>query len=114
MRILAALILSAVSMFSIDLNRYASSTIVNVNNTNNAPVLCPLEGARMVQVYIRASSTAQAYNVTLNDGSIVEVPSGGYFTLQITDGINASQQVFRVQTSTSSAVLQVLAFRNTR
>ncbi len=111
---LVTLLLLAGSLFGLDVTKYMSATIVTVNNSTTTQIRCPLEGAQMIQVYIRPTSTAQAYTITLNDGSTVEVASGGYFTMQVPDKLTVNQSLFLVKTASGSAALQVLAIRNVR
>lgn len=93
---------------------YVRSATVAVNNSSPTNVTCPLANAAVIQVYIKPSSTAQVYTITFPNAETIEVPSGQIFTMRIVDRLAASQVVFAVQTATSSANLQVIAFRETK
>jgi len=97
-----------------DLRQLVSARAVAVSNSTNTPIYSPLEGATTVQVYIRPSSTAQIFTVTLPDGTTAEVPSGNSFTFRFGTTLKATDQLGTVQTATGAAVLQVIGFKETR
>lgn len=108
---LLILLLAFLAQGALDLTRYVSARSVSITNTVATPIYCPLEGATVVQVYIKGSSTAQIYTLTLADTTTVEVPSGNTFTLRVSQGMNATNVIFSAQTATSAAVLQVVGFK---
>ena len=91
-----------------------NASTVNVTNGSYTAVTTPLDGATTIQVYIRPSSTAQAFTVKLPNDTTIEVPSGNSFTVSFKapTGIGTSDTLFSVQTGTGSAVLQVVAWRD--
>ncbi len=113
-KLITLLTLLATSAVALDTTKYASAATVAVTNSAYTNVTCPLSRAHIIQVYIKPSSTAQAFTVRLVDTTTVEVPSGGYFTMRIVDQLDLAQVVFAVQTASSSANLQVVAFRESK
>lgn len=112
--LITSFVLLVTSAAALDTTKYASAATVAVTNSSFTNVTCPLAKAHIIQVYIKPSSTAQAFTVRLVDTTTIEVPSGGYFTLRIVDQLDLAQVVFAVQTSTGAANLQVVAFRESK
>lgn len=108
------LALLALSALAADLRTLVSARAISITNTGATPIFSPLEGATAVQVYIRPSSSAQVFTLTLVDGTTVEVPSGNTFTLRVGASLRLSDRLFNAQTATSTAVLQVVGFREVR
>jgi hypothetical protein len=111
---LLSLILAASLTFGLDMTRYTSASSVAVNNSTMTQVRCPLEGATMIQVMIKPSSTAQILTIQNADTSTFEVASGASFNLRVSQGMAYNQVIFSAQTATSSAVLQVVAFKEAK
>lgn len=93
---------------------YVRSSTVAVTNGSATNITCPLANAAVVQVYIKPSSSAQVYTIILPNAETIEVPSGQIFTMRIVDKLSSGQVIFAVQTATSSANLQVIAFRESK
>lgn len=91
-----------------DLTKVVSARTISVTNGSQTDILCPLPGARMVQVFIPPSGTDQVYTITLEDTTTVEIPSGGIFTLRSKQKMKASDRVFQIQTATGTTDLQVI------
>ncbi|SRR5260370_15939548 len=94
-----------------DLTRLISGQSVSINQTTAVNIIASLQGATTVQCYIKGSSTAQIFTLTLTDGSTIEVPSGATFTFRSAVPLNATDIVYTAKTATSSAVLQVVSIR---
>ncbi len=91
--------------------RTVSAQVVNVVNTSALAVYNNLDDATTWQCYIRSSSTPQVFTLTLPDSTTIEVPSGQTFTLRSKKKIPVGAEVFRAQSATSAAVLQVIFFQ---
>lgn len=104
----------SLAAWATDLTRLYSARAITVTNTGLTSVYCPLHGATVVQVYIRPSSSAQIFTLTLPDGTSVEVPSGNTFTVRVAAGLLITDKLFDVQTATGTAVLQVVGFKELR
>ena len=102
------LLLLVLPLAAADLTKVVSARTISVTNGSQTGILCPLDGARMVQVFIPPSGTEQVYTVTLEDTTTVEIPSGGIFTLRSKQKIKASDRVFQIQTATGTTDIQVI------
>lgn len=111
---LLALSLLCFSALGVDFSKLISARTVAVINTSTTNIQCPLEGATVIQVYIRPSSTAQVFTVTLTDTSTIEVPSGATFTLRSATSLKVNEVCFSVQTATGSANLQVVGIKESK
>lgn len=108
---IVVLLTCALASWAVDLRNIINAQALTVSNTTNTPVRAQLQGATSVQMYIRPSSTAQIFTVTLADTTTIEVPSGASYTLRSATPFSSSDQICTIQTATSSAVLQVISTR---
>lgn len=96
------------------IDTHIAATTFNVNQSSDTAITCPLGGARMVQVYIRPTSTQQAFTITLPSGGTIEIASGQAFCYRFAEPVDTSEPLGTVRTATGSAVLQVVAMREDR
>ena len=111
---LVLLLSLTLQMFGADVAKLVSARSVSISVSGVTPIYCPLEGATAVQVYIKPSSTAQIFTLTFPNGTTAEIPSGNSFTLRVGVPMSTRDILFSAQTASSSAVLQVVGFKETK
>lgn len=95
-----------------DVKPWMSAQAVTVNNSTATTITTGgLANTTTVQMFIRGSSTAQIFTLTLPDATTIEVPSGGTLTLRVGTNLAGGSTIGTVLTGTGSAVLQVISLR---
>lgn len=120
MKFMMVMLLAAIG-WAADLSTIVGAAAVNISTSDTA-ITCPsVNKATFVQIYIRPTSTAQVYTVTLlnaagtaDSAKTIEIPSGGYFNFRVADSVTTTQTLFFVKTASSGAVLQVIAFKESK
>lgn len=113
-RRIGCLLLLAVSCLATNINQFASSISLSVNNSTATSINAAIANTTTIQMYIKASSTAQIFTFSFPSGQTIEVPSGATLTLRTAANFAAGDAIGSVITATGAAVLQVIFIREVK
>jgi hypothetical protein len=112
--LLLLLFVAAAAAKATDTRLFVSAQALAINTAPAVPIIAQLNNTTTVQMYIRGSSTAQIFTVTLVDGTTIEVPSGATLTLKFASNLLAADRIGTVVSATGACVLQVISIREVK